>query len=70
MAGKTDAPDELRRVPRFSGLDRQELALLAKLVKDERYAAGTEIVKAGRSGHGLYIHREGQHSAEHTSERP
>lgn len=60
MAGKTDATDELRRVPLFSGLDRKELAILAKLVKDQRYAAGTEIVKAGSSGHGLYIIREGQ----------
>ncbi len=60
MAVKTDVTDELRRVPLFSGLDRKELSMLAKLVKEQRYSAGTEIVKAGSTGHGLYLIREGE----------
>ena len=59
MAVKTDATESLRRVPLFAGLDRKELELLAKLAKEQRYEPGTTIVKAGASGHGLYIIKEG-----------
>lgn len=60
MAAKTDVSDELRRVPLFGGLDRKELGMLAKLVKEQRYSAGTTIVEADKPGHGLYLIREGQ----------
>ncbi|HEY8737535.1 MAG TPA: cyclic nucleotide-binding domain-containing protein [Candidatus Dormibacteraeota bacterium] len=60
MAVKTDLTEELRHVPLFSGLDRKELGMLAKLVKEQRYRAGTAIVQAGATGHGLYLIREGQ----------
>jgi CRP/FNR family transcriptional regulator, cyclic AMP receptor protein len=59
MAVKTDATDSLRRVPLFSGLDRKELELLAKLAKEQSYESGATIVKAGASGHGLYVIKEG-----------
>ena len=59
MAVKTDATESLRRVPLFAGLDRKELELLAKLAKEQRYEPGATIVKAGTSGHGLYIIKEG-----------
>ena len=59
MAVKTDPTESLRRVPLFAGLDRKELEMLAKLVKEQRYSAGATIVKAGAGGHGLYIIREG-----------
>ena len=59
MAVKTDPTESLRRVPLFAGLDRKELDVLGKLIKEQRYAAGATIVKAGASGHGLYIIREG-----------
>jgi CRP/FNR family transcriptional regulator, cyclic AMP receptor protein len=59
MAVKTDPTESLRRVPIFSALDRRELDLLAKLIKEQRYPAGTTIVKAGAGGHGLYIIKEG-----------
>ena len=59
MAVKTDPTESLRRVPLFAGLDRKELELLSKLIKEQRYGAGTTIVKAGASGHGLYIIKEG-----------
>jgi CRP-like cAMP-binding protein len=59
MAVKTDATESLRRVPLFAGLDRKELELLARLTKEQRYEAGTTIVKAGASGHGLYIVKQG-----------
>ena len=59
MAVKTDATESLRRVPLFAGLDRKELELLAKLAKEQRYEPGATIVKAGASGHGLYIVKEG-----------
>jgi CRP/FNR family transcriptional regulator, cyclic AMP receptor protein len=59
MAVKTDPTESLRRVPLFAGLDRKELEVLSKLIKEQRYAAGSTIVKAGAGGHGLYIIREG-----------
>lgn len=59
MAVKTDPTESLRRVPIFSALDRRELEVLAKLIKEQRYTAGTTIVKAGAGGHGLYIIKEG-----------
>ena len=59
MAVKTDPTESLRRVPLFAGLDRKELDMLGKLIKEQRYAAGTTIVKAGAGGHGLYIIKEG-----------
>jgi CRP/FNR family transcriptional regulator, cyclic AMP receptor protein len=59
MAVKTDPTESLRRVPLFSGLDRKELELLAKLAKEQRYEPGATIVKTGASGHGLYIIKEG-----------
>jgi CRP-like cAMP-binding protein len=60
MAVKTDPAESLRQVPLFSGLDRKELETIAKLAKEQRYTAGTTIVKAGAGGHGLYIIKEGQ----------
>lgn len=59
MAVKTDPTESLRRVPIFSALDRKELDVLAKLIKEQRYPAGTTIVKDGAGGHGLYIIKEG-----------
>ena len=59
MAATTDTTESLRAVPLFSGLDRKELQTLGKLVKEQRYAAGEAIVKAGAGGHGLYIIKEG-----------
>ena len=59
MAVKTDPTESLRRVPLFAGLDRKELEVLSKLAKDQRYAAGATIVKAGAGGHGLYVIKEG-----------
>src|SRR5438309_7353413 len=60
MAVKTDPTESLRRVPILSGLDKKELEMLAKLVKEQPYAAGATIVKAGAGGHGLYIIKEGR----------
>jgi CRP-like cAMP-binding protein len=60
MAVKTDPTEALRRVPIFSGLDKKELETLAKLAKEQRYAAGTTIVKSGAGGHGLYVIKEGR----------
>jgi CRP/FNR family cyclic AMP-dependent transcriptional regulator len=60
MAVKTDPTESLRRVPLFAGLDRKELDLLSKLIKEQRYSAGATIVKAGAGGHGLYIIKEGK----------
>ena len=60
MAVKTDPTESLRRVPIFSGLDKKELETLAKLVKEQQYAAGATIVKSGAGGHGLYIIKEGR----------
>src|SRR5438270_2565237 len=59
MAVKTDPTESLRRVPLFAGLDRKELEMLGKLIKEQSYAVGSTIVKAGAGGHGLYIIKEG-----------
>jgi CRP/FNR family transcriptional regulator, cyclic AMP receptor protein len=59
MAVKTDPTESLRRVPLFAGLDRKELEMLSKLVKEQHYSAGATIVKAGAGGHGLYVIKEG-----------
>jgi CRP/FNR family transcriptional regulator, cyclic AMP receptor protein len=59
MAVKTDPTETLRQVPLFSSLDKKELAMIAKLVKEQSYQPGTTIVKAGAGGHGLYIIKEG-----------
>jgi CRP/FNR family cyclic AMP-dependent transcriptional regulator len=59
MAVKTDPTESLRRVPIFSGLDRRELEVLGKLIKEQHYDAGATIVKAGAGGHGLYIIKQG-----------
>lgn len=59
MAVKTDPTESLRRVPLFAGLDRKELELLGKLIKEQRYDAGATIVKTGADGLGLYIVKEG-----------
>jgi CRP/FNR family cyclic AMP-dependent transcriptional regulator len=59
MAVKTDPAETLRQVPLFSSLDKKELGMLAKLVKEQRYEPGTTIVQSGAGGHGLYIIKEG-----------
>ena len=60
MAVKTDPTESLRRVPLFAGLDKKELEVLGKLIKEQPYRAGTTIVKSGAGGHGLYIIKEGR----------
>ena len=59
MAVKTDPTETLRQVPLFSSLDKKELSMLAKLVKEQRYEPGTTIVRSGAGGHGLYVIKEG-----------
>jgi len=59
MAVKTDPTESLRRVPLFAGLDRKELEVLGKLVREQRYEPGATIVESGAGGHGLYIIKEG-----------
>jgi CRP-like cAMP-binding protein len=60
MAVKTDPTESLRKVPMFSGLDKKELDMLGKLIKEQSYGPGATIVKSGAGGHGLYIIKEGQ----------
>jgi len=60
MAAKPDPTESLRQVPLFSSLDKKELGMLAKLVKEQAYESGQTIVKSGAGGHGLYIIREGR----------
>lgn len=60
MAVKTDPTESLRRVPLFAGLDKKELDLVCKVVKEQSYPAGATIVKSGAGGHGLYIIKEGR----------
>ena len=60
MAVKTDPTESLRRVPLFAGMDKKELDLVARLLKEQPYSAGSIIVKSGSGGHGLYIIKEGR----------
>jgi CRP-like cAMP-binding protein len=60
MAAKTDPTESLRKVPLFAGLDKKELELLGKLIKEQSYNKGAVIVKAGAGGHGLYIVKAGR----------
>jgi CRP-like cAMP-binding protein len=59
MAVKTDPTESLKRVPLFASLDKKELDILGKVLKEQSYPAGTVIVRSGAGGHGLYIIREG-----------
>jgi CRP-like cAMP-binding protein len=59
MAVKTDPVESLRQVPLFSGLDKKELGMISKLIKEQSYAPGEVIVTTGSAGHGLYIIKEG-----------
>jgi hypothetical protein len=54
---KTDAREQLRRVPLFRGLSNDELQQLSQLVKEQSYKAGAPIVEEGQTGLGLYVIR-------------
>jgi CRP/FNR family transcriptional regulator, cyclic AMP receptor protein len=60
MATKTDPIESLRKVPLFAGLEKRELELLARLIKEQSYSRGSVIVKSGAGGHGLYIVKQGR----------
>lgn len=55
-----DRVAQLKKVPLFAGLDRKELEMLAHLLKEHEYPAGTTIVEAGTAGHGLYVITQGR----------
>jgi CRP-like cAMP-binding protein len=59
---KTDAREQLRRVPLFRGLSNDELQQLSQLVKEQSYKAGAPIVEEGQTGLGLYVIRSGRAS--------
>lgn len=60
MAG---APIEaLRRVALFSDLDDGELAQIALLFKERRFAAGETVVKEGADGAAFFLIQEGEAS--------
>ena len=56
---KTDTTAELRKVPLFAGLDKHELEMVSRLLKEQRYEKGAVIVKNGATGQGLFIIKEG-----------
>lgn len=49
----------LARVPLFHELDPSDLEKIASVMRNESYAAGTEIVRIGDVGHSLYVVLEG-----------
>lgn len=51
---------QLQNVPLFTGLSKSELKLVAGLVREQRYPAGSAIVKEGSTGQGLYIITDGK----------
>jgi CRP/FNR family transcriptional regulator, cyclic AMP receptor protein len=56
---RDEAIGHLATVPLFKGLSKRELQLIARLVKEQRYAAGSNIMETGTPGHGLYIIQSG-----------
>ncbi len=54
-----ETTQQLLKVPLFNGLSKKELKLVANLVREQRYAPGSVIVKEGASGQGLYVVQEG-----------
>ncbi|HEX8919064.1 MAG TPA: cyclic nucleotide-binding domain-containing protein [Chloroflexota bacterium] len=60
--------ETLQKVPLFSGLNRKQVAALARGTTSRRYQPGQEIVSEGQMGLGLYCIQEGlvritQHAA-------
>jgi len=49
----------LGTVSLFKGLSKRELQLVARLVKEQRYPAGSNIMETGTPGYGLYIVQSG-----------
>jgi CRP/FNR family transcriptional regulator, cyclic AMP receptor protein len=57
--------DDLKRVPLFSGLNKRQLAQLAKDFKERRVKAGVELVQQGEmSGVDCFVIAEGQASVQ------
>jgi CRP/FNR family transcriptional regulator, cyclic AMP receptor protein len=55
--------DDLKRVSLFSGLNKRQLAQLAKLCQERRVKAGVELVKQGEmSGVDCFVIADGQAS--------
>src|SRR6476469_3278176 len=50
----------LRTVPLFKDLDDPELAAVAEVCREERYASGDYIFREGESGNRLYLITEGE----------
>lgn len=61
---KTDAREQLRRVPLFKGLSNDELQLLSALAKEQSYKAASTIIEEGKTGLGLYTIRSGRASVQ------
>jgi diguanylate cyclase (GGDEF)-like protein len=51
--------DLLARVPLFHELDRDDLAMIASVTREESYGPARDIVRIGDAGHSLYIVVEG-----------
>lgn len=52
--------DVLSRVPLFAGLDRQELAQVARLFKERRFPSGETVMKEGLGGATFYVIETGE----------
>jgi CRP-like cAMP-binding protein len=57
---RSDAVEQLRKVPLFAALDRKDLETLSHFVREQSYEPGQTIVKEGDKGHGLYIIKDGK----------
>ncbi len=53
-------PELLQRVPLFSGLERRELATLARTMKPRTFRAGETIASEGQSGVGFFVIEDGE----------
>lgn len=58
MAG--GAIDVLRRVPLFADLTDRELAQVARLLKERRFAAGETLVREGTGGAAFFLIESGE----------
>ena len=55
----TESMEMLQKTPLWSGLDQQDLRLIAKSSKERNFESGQTIVKKGDPGVGFYLILEG-----------
>jgi CRP-like cAMP-binding protein len=53
------APEQLKRVPLFAGLDDRDLKSVASSLRERTFDAGATVVEEGKSGVGFFVIESG-----------